>query len=129
MPYFCRSLVSQALNHVRQRSLSGSKILVLGVAYKPDIADTRIAGDQAHRAPAKRRRRRLVSRPARALFAENGVALSLVTARAVGYDCVVVVTNHAGIDYDALVDEPCWSSTCATRPARTAAASDKVWKL
>ena len=41
MPYFCRSLVSQALNHVRQRSLSGSKILVLGVAYKPDIADTR----------------------------------------------------------------------------------------
>ena len=41
MPYYCRSLVSQALNHARQRSLKGSKILVLGVAYKPDIADTR----------------------------------------------------------------------------------------
>ncbi len=41
MPYYCRSLISQALNHGRQRSLSGSKILVLGVAYKPDIGDMR----------------------------------------------------------------------------------------
>ncbi len=41
MPYFCRSIVSQALNHARQRSLKGSRILVLGVAYKPDISDTR----------------------------------------------------------------------------------------
>ena len=41
MPYFCRSVVSQALNHERQRSLKGSKILVLGVAYKPGISDTR----------------------------------------------------------------------------------------
>src|SRR5438876_4785760 len=38
MPYFCRSLVSQALNHARERSLNGSKILVLGVAYKPNIS-------------------------------------------------------------------------------------------
>ena len=38
MPYYCRSLISQALNHGRQRSLKGSKILVLGVAYKPDIS-------------------------------------------------------------------------------------------
>jgi UDP-N-acetyl-D-glucosamine dehydrogenase len=41
MPYHCRSLVSQALNHGRQRSLSGSKVLILGVSYKADIADTR----------------------------------------------------------------------------------------
>ena len=41
MPYFCRSLVSQALNHAKQRSLKGSKVLILGVAYKPDIGDMR----------------------------------------------------------------------------------------
>ena len=41
MPWYCRSLISQALNHGRQRSLSGSKILVLGVAYKPGIGDMR----------------------------------------------------------------------------------------
>ena len=38
MPYFCRSLISQALNHGRQQSLKGSRILVLGVAYKPTSA-------------------------------------------------------------------------------------------
>src|SRR5262249_34788458 len=36
MPYYCRSLVSQALNHGLQRSLRGSKVLVLGVSYKSD---------------------------------------------------------------------------------------------
>src|SRR5215210_5923096 len=41
MPYFCRSVVSQALNHSLELSLKGSRILVLGVSYKPDIADTR----------------------------------------------------------------------------------------
>ena len=41
MPYFCRSLVSQALNHSLELSLKGARILVVGVAYKPDIADTR----------------------------------------------------------------------------------------
>ena len=41
MPYFCRSLISQALNHGANKSVSGSKILILGVAYKPDIGDWR----------------------------------------------------------------------------------------
>src|SRR5260221_4687181 len=41
MPYFCRSVISQAMNHGLQRSVSGSKILLLGVAYKADIGDTR----------------------------------------------------------------------------------------
>ena len=41
MPYFCRSVISQAMNHGLQRSLSGSRILLLGVAYKADIGDTR----------------------------------------------------------------------------------------
>jgi len=41
MPYFCRSLISQALNHGAQRSVSGAKVLVLGVAYKADVSDTR----------------------------------------------------------------------------------------
>ena len=41
MPYFCRSLVSQALNHAKEKAMKGAKILVLGVAYKPDIADMR----------------------------------------------------------------------------------------
>ena len=41
MPYYCRSRVSQALNHGAGKSLKGSRILVLGVAYKADISDMR----------------------------------------------------------------------------------------
>src|ERR671934_1996537 len=41
MPYYCRSLISQALNHGQERSLKGSRILLLGVAYKADIGDIR----------------------------------------------------------------------------------------
>ena len=41
MPYYCRSKISQALNHGLGKSLKGSRILVLGVAYKADISDMR----------------------------------------------------------------------------------------
>ena len=37
MPYYYRSLISQALNHAKQKSMSGARVLILGVAYKPDI--------------------------------------------------------------------------------------------
>ena len=41
MPFFCRSLISQALNHGAEKSLKGSRILILGVSYKADIDDVR----------------------------------------------------------------------------------------
>src|SRR5437763_637182 len=41
MPYFCRSVISQALNHGAQKPVKESKILLLGVAYKADIDDCR----------------------------------------------------------------------------------------
>ena len=83
MPYFCRSLISQALNHGAQKSLKGSRILVLGVAYKADIDDMR-------ESPALKLiellqnagRRRRLPRPARARAARAGLAS--VAARAGG---------------------------------------------
>ena len=130
MPYFCRSLVSQALNHVRQRSLSGSKILVLGVAYKPDISDTRespaiklisllqhAGSDVAYHDPHV---------PS---FTENGVSMSSVPLEPAGYDCVVIVTNHSGIDYSALVDESVLVVDLRNATGSKGRRSDKVWKL
>jgi UDP-N-acetyl-D-glucosamine dehydrogenase len=130
MPYFCRSLVSQALNHVRQRSLSGSTILVLGVAYKPDISDTRespaikligllrnAGADVSYHDPHV---------PS---FAENGVAMSSSPLEPSAYDCVVVVTNHAGIDYDALIDEAVLVVDLRNATGANGSRSDKVWKL
>jgi UDP-N-acetyl-D-glucosamine dehydrogenase len=130
MPYFCRSLVSQALNHARQRSLSGSKILVLGISYKPDIADTRespavkliallenAGADVAYHDPHV---------PS---FAENGLSMSSVPLEPAAYDCVVVVTNHSEIDYDALVDEALLVVDLRNATGANGHNSDKVFKL
>jgi UDP-N-acetyl-D-glucosamine dehydrogenase len=106
MPYFCRSLVSQALNHHAQRAMKGSRILVLGVAYKPDIGDLRespalklisllqnAGADLAYHDP-------YVSR-----IEEQGIELSSAAYEPGSYDCVVIVTDHSSLDYDRLVDE------------------------
>jgi UDP-N-acetyl-D-glucosamine dehydrogenase len=130
MPYFCRSLVSQALNHARQRSLSGSRILVLGVAYKPDISDTRespalkligllrnAGADVAYHDPHV---------PS---FEEHGLTMSSSPLEPAAYDCVVVVTNHTGLDYDALVDEAVLVVDLRNATGANGSRSDKVWKL
>ena len=67
MPYFCRSVISQAMNHGAQQSLSGSRILILGVAYKADIGDMReTPAEKLIQLLPQRGRRRRLPRPARA---------------------------------------------------------------
>jgi UDP-N-acetyl-D-glucosamine dehydrogenase len=130
MPYFCRSLVSQALNHARQRSLSGSKILVLGVAYKPDIADTR-------ESPAVKLISLLSNAGAEVAyhdphvpsFSENGISMSSSPLEPGAYDCVVVVTNHSEIDYEGLVDDAELVVDLRNATGQNGSRSDKVWKL
>jgi UDP-N-acetyl-D-glucosamine dehydrogenase len=130
MPYFCRSLVSQALNHARQRSLSGSKILVLGVAYKPDISDVR-------ESPAVKLIALLQNAGAEVsyhdphvpTFIENGITMTSTSLEPSAYDCVVVVTNHSSIDYDRLVEESVLVVDLRNATGADGRRSDKVWKL
>jgi UDP-N-acetyl-D-glucosamine dehydrogenase len=130
MPYFCRSVVSQALNHARQRSLSGSKILVLGVAYKPDIADTR-------ESPALKLIGLLQNAGADVSYHdphvpsvdEHGIVMSSSPLDPAAYDCVVVVTDHSGIDYDALVEDAVLVVDLRNATGANGRLSDKVWKL
>jgi len=130
MPYFCRSLVSQALNHSRQRSLSGSRILVLGVAYKPDISDMRespavkliallenAGADVAYHDPHVPE------------FRENGVVLTSSPLEPDAYDCVVIVTDHSTIDYEALVEDAQLVVDLRNATGTNGKHSDKVWKL
>jgi UDP-N-acetyl-D-glucosamine dehydrogenase len=130
MPYYCRSVVSQALNHARQRSLSGSKILVLGVAYKPDISDVR-------ESPAVKLIALLRNAgadvsyhdPHVPSFTENGIAMTSTSLEPSAYDCVVVVTNHSSIDYDRLVEEAVLVVDLRNATGTHGRRSDKVWKL
>src|SRR5712691_8042024 len=130
MPYFCRSLVSQALNHAKEMSLKGSKVLVLGVAYKPDIGDMR-------ESPALK----LISLlrnagadvsyhdPHVPSFAEHGLEMRSVPFDPGAYDCVVIVTDHSEIDYEQLVDDASLVVDLRNATGTKGTASDKVFKL
>jgi UDP-N-acetyl-D-glucosamine dehydrogenase len=130
MPYHCRSLVSQALNHSRERSLKGSKILVLGVAYKPDIADMRESPAVKLIALLQRAGAEVAYHdPHVPSFRENGLDMSSVPLEPAAYDCVVIVTNHSGIDYDALVDASDVVVDLRNATGSNGKRFDKVWKL
>jgi UDP-N-acetyl-D-glucosamine dehydrogenase len=46
-----------------------------------------------------------------------------------GYDCVVIVTDHSGIDYDRLVEESKLVVDLRNATGSNGRESDKVWKL
>ena len=128
MPYFCRSLISQALNHGAQRSLSGSKVLVLGVAYKADVSDTR-------ESPALKLIQLLRNAGASVSYHDPHVAalpqLGL-TSQALepgDYDCVTIVTAHSSIDYERLVDDAKLVVDFRNATGPNGRGNGKVWKL
>jgi UDP-N-acetyl-D-glucosamine dehydrogenase len=126
MPYYCRSLVSQALNHGLERSLKGSKVLVLGVAYKADIDDTR-------ESPALKLMELLENAGAHVYYHDPHVprlnGKSSAPLEPAAYDCVVIVTAHSTIDYDQLVDEAKLVVDFRNATGRNGAGNTKVWKL
>ena len=128
MPYYCRSLVSQALNHGRQRSLSGAKVLALGVAYKSDIGDTR-------ESPALKLIELLRAAGAEVSYHDPHVpelpeaGLSSVPLEPADYDCVIIVTAHSGIDYDDVVERSHVVVDLRNATGQSGKTSEKVWKL
>jgi UDP-N-acetyl-D-glucosamine dehydrogenase len=100
MPYFCRSLISQALNHGANKSVSGSKILILGVAYKPDIGDMR-------ETPAEKLIHLLRNAGGDVAYHDqfvpefDGMTSSPLEPEA--YDCIAIVTHHTNVDYADVV--------------------------
>jgi UDP-N-acetyl-D-glucosamine dehydrogenase len=128
MPYYCRSLISQALNHGRQRSLSGSKVLVLGVAYKSDIGDTR-------ESPALKLIELLRAAGAELAYHDPFVPaladhrLESVELDPGAYDCVVIVTAHSQIDYADLVDKAHVVVDLRNATGASGRRNNKVWTL
>jgi UDP-N-acetyl-D-glucosamine dehydrogenase len=130
MPYYCRSRISQALNHGLGKSLKDARILVLGVAYKADISDMRespairliqlLRGAGAHVA---------YHDPHIPHFTEQGLELTSVALEPGNYDAVVITTAHTGIDYTALVEEAPVVVDLRNATGRAGITSDKVWKL
>jgi len=128
MPYFCRSLISQALNHGAQRSLSGSKVLVLGVAYKADVSDTR-------ESPALKLIELLRTAGAQVAYHDPHVPelpkYELVSQplEPGDYDCVTIVTAHGSIDYEDVAERSSLVVDLRNATGRNGRVDGKVWKL
>jgi UDP-N-acetyl-D-glucosamine dehydrogenase len=126
MPYYCRSLISQALNHGKQRSLKGSRVLVVGIAYKADIGDVR-------ESPALKLIELLRNAGSDVSYHDPHVP-ELDGTRSVPlepgrYDCVVIVTAHGGIDYERLVEDAELVVDLRNATGRNGTGNGKVWKL
>jgi UDP-N-acetyl-D-glucosamine dehydrogenase len=126
MPFFCRSLISQALNHGAEKSLKGSQILILGVSYKADIDDVR-------ESPAKKLVELLRKAGADVSYHDPHVAefdgLRSVEYAPESYDCVVIVTAHNSIDYEELVERAQIVVDLRNATGKNGTGNGKVWKL
>jgi UDP-N-acetyl-D-glucosamine dehydrogenase len=108
MPLFWVRKVADALNS-KGKSVRGSNVLVLGVAYKKDIDDIR-------ESPALDIIRLLEQQGAKvtyhdphvASFKEDGHEMKSVAfgpAEVAAADCVMIVTDHSSIDYAMVRDK------------------------
>jgi UDP-N-acetyl-D-glucosamine dehydrogenase len=128
MPYYCRSVISQALNHGRKKALSASKVLVLGVSYKPNIGDMR-------ESPALKVIELLRTAGADVSYHDPHVpeldelGLRSVELDPTAYDCVTIVTDHSGIDYGDIVERAHVIVDFRNATGELGARSEKVWKL
>jgi UDP-N-acetyl-D-glucosamine dehydrogenase len=126
MPFFCRSLISQALNHGAEKSLKGSRILILGVSYKADIDDVR-------ESPAKKIVELLHKGGAEVSYHDPHVeefdGMRCVDYAPESFDCVVIVTAHSSIDYADLVDRAQVVVDLRNATGRNGTGNGKVWKL
>jgi UDP-N-acetyl-D-glucosamine dehydrogenase len=104
MPHYVVGRVSEVLNEVR-KSLKGSKILVLGIAYKPDTNDLR-------ESPALEVIRLLRAKGSEVFFHDPFIAqvdipglhyIDLNEGMLNWADCVVITTNHSVYDYHWIV--------------------------
>lgn len=102
MPEFTLSRIADALNE-RQKSLKGSKVLVVGVSYKRDANDIRES--PALEVLAKLDAKGAVTSyfdphvPAIQLNDKQSKSVALTASALKQFDCVVILTDHSNVDY------------------------------
>ena len=108
MPKYVVNKIVKALKQIL-KPINGAKILILGVAYKRDISDTR-------ESPAKIIMQLLEERGSKVAYhdpyvpqikIENGnfqTSQELTVKLLKKSDCIVVITDHTCIDYQLVVD-------------------------
>lgn len=106
MPDYVFSKITEGLNRF-EKSVKGSKICVFGVAYKPDVADTR-------ESPAREVISNLLEQGAEVVYCDPHVeeftaeATDILRVAAgdlddTDYDAGVIITDHQDFDFDSLL--------------------------
>jgi UDP-N-acetyl-D-glucosamine dehydrogenase len=130
MPEYVVNRVGEALN-AHKKPLNGSRVHVLGIAYKRDIDDVR-------ESPALDVIELLQRRGAIVTYSDPYVpevdhghhqfkGISISQALAAGSDCAVIVTDHKAFDYPAIVKS--FPLVVDTRNALKGIRSDKIFTL
>jgi UDP-N-acetyl-D-glucosamine dehydrogenase len=130
MPEHAVDLVARALN-AHNRSVRGSRVLVLGVAYKADIDDVR-------ESPSLDIMKTLSDRGAKVEYSDPLVgsldffgrrmkSTSLTPARLKSFDCAVIATAHKAFPYGLILRHS--KSVVDTRNALKGRRSSKIVRL
>jgi UDP-N-acetyl-D-glucosamine dehydrogenase len=127
MPYWCHGKIARALNS-QERSIKGSKVLVLGVSYKADIGDMR-------ESPALKLIELLRDEGADVSYHDPHVpelpehGLRSVALEPTAADCVAIVTAHSTIDYESVVRDAKLVVDFRNATRENGSTDGKVWKL
>ncbi|MDP2299934.1 MAG: UDP binding domain-containing protein, partial [Actinomycetota bacterium] len=130
MPYYVITRLMDAMNGQR-KPLAGSRVLMLGVAYKADIDDMR-------ESPAIKIAELLLDKDADLVYHDPYVDRFVVSGAEVGRvgltaetiaaaDVVLIVTAHTSVDYDLIVNNA--NLVFDTRNALAAYESGSVVRL
>src|SRR4030081_2940583 len=111
MPYHVVDAISAALNN-HEKSLKGSKLLILGVAYKKDVDDLRESPTLKIMELLQQRGANLEYndpyfpelRKMRHYNYENMKSVPITPQTLASYDGIVIATDHTSYDYAAIVD-------------------------
>ena len=129
MPYFCLEKIVRALNSQR-KALNGSRVHLVGVAYKADVADLR-------ESPALKLIELLRDEGAEVTYhdphigelADYGLRSQDLNGAVESADCVVIVTAHSGIDYGRLVSDARLVVDFRNATGANGSSNGRVWKL
>ncbi|MEM7300009.1 MAG: nucleotide sugar dehydrogenase [Pseudomonadota bacterium] len=110
MPEWVYEKVAQALNE-REKPVKGSRILALGIAYKPDVDDMRESPSvfvmeqlRDHGAVLDYSDPHVAEFPEMREHHFDLKSVDLTPDVIASYDCVVVLTHHKRFDYDMILD-------------------------
>jgi UDP-N-acetyl-D-glucosamine dehydrogenase len=136
MPDYVVHRVADALND-QGKAIKGSRILVLGLAYKPNVDDER-------ESPSYRLLEKLSQRGADVAYHDPYVPVIRPTREhsqwagtesvswdkptISGFDLVIIATAHAGVNYHALADWAQCIVDTRNAMAKVEVRQGKVWK-